>query len=72
MKAHRGFKSAMQHVDLGKKGGFSLHKGALHRALGVAEDEKIPAKKMAQARKSKNPHVRRMAASAKGLKAMKH
>jgi len=69
---HKGFKSAMQHVSLGKKGGFSLHKGALHRALGVAEGKKIPAKKMAQARKSKNPHVRRMAASAAGLKAMKH
>jgi len=69
-RVHKGFKSAVQHVSLGKKGGFSLHKGALHRALGVPEGEKIPASKMAKARRSKNPHVRRMAASAKGLKAM--
>lgn len=72
MKGHSGFRSAIKHVSLGKKGGFSLHKGALHRALGVPEGEKIPPKKMAQARKSKNAHVRKMAASAKGLGAMKH
>ena len=82
MRVHRGFSDvhravgAVPHktkrVDLGKKGGFSIHKGALHRALGVPEGQKIPAKKMAQARKSKNPHVRRMAASAAGLKAMRH
>lgn len=57
-------------VDLGKAGSFSVHKGALHRALGVKQGEPIPAKKLAKAFKSKNPHVRRMAASAKGLKAM--
>lgn len=57
-------------VNLGKKGKFGIHKGALHRALGVPEGEKIPAGKMAKAKVSKNPHVRRMAASAKGLKAM--
>jgi hypothetical protein len=66
-----GFKAAHKSVvDLGKKGSFSLHKGALHRALGVPEGEKIPAKKMAQARKSKSQHVRNMARSAAGLKAM--
>ena len=31
------------------------NKGALHRKLGVPEGEKIPAKKMAKAAKSKNP-----------------
>jgi hypothetical protein len=66
----KGAKSAIAHVSLGKKGGFSLHKGALHRALGVPEGEKIPAKKMVQARKSKSQHVRNMARSAAGLKAM--
>jgi hypothetical protein len=68
----RGFKHVLKHVSLGKKGGFSLHKGALHRALGVPEGQKIPAKKMAQARRSKSQHVRNMARSAAGLKAMKH
>ncbi len=53
-----------------KKGGFTINRGALHRALGVPSGQTIPAKKMAQASRSKNPHVRRMAASAKGLKAM--
>lgn len=54
-------------VDLGKHGSFHLHKGALHRALGVPEGDKIPASKMAQASHSSNPHVRHMAASAHGL-----
>ncbi len=62
----------MANVDLGKKGSFNVHKGALHRALHVPEGSKIPASKMAQAKRSSNPHVRNMARSAKGLKAMHH
>jgi hypothetical protein len=62
----------MAKVDLGKKGSFNVHKGALHRALGVAEGKKIPESKMDQARASSNPHVRNMARSAAGLKAMHH
>lgn len=57
-----------QTVSLGKKGSFKVRKGALHRALGVPEGEKIPASKMSP--KGKSPKVRRMIASAKGLKAM--
>lgn len=59
-------------VNLGKAGSFSVKKGALHRALGVPEGEKIPASKLAAASHSKNPHVRRMAASAKGFSKMHH
>ena len=44
------------------------HPGALHRALGVPEGEKIPAKKMAKAAKSKSPHMRKMVGLAKTLK----
>ena len=69
---HKGIRSALQHISLGKKGSFNVHKGALHRALGVPEGKKISAKKMAQARKSKSKHVRNMARSAAGLKAMGH
>jgi hypothetical protein len=36
-----------------------MHKGALHRALGVPEGEKIPAKKMAKAAHSKSPKIRK-------------
>lgn len=43
------------------------HPGALHRALGVPEGQKIPASKMAAARDSSNEHVRRMAAFARAL-----
>lgn len=60
-----------QDVDLGDAGSFNVHKGALHRALGVPEGTKISADKLAQASNSSNPHVRRMAASAKGFKAMR-
>lgn len=44
------------------------NKGALHRKLGVPEGEKIPAKKMAKAAKSKNPTVRKEVVLAKTLK----
>lgn len=60
-----------QHVDLGKKGSFSVKKGALHGMLGVPQGEKIPASDL-------EPHagdsalLRRRKASAKGFKAMKH
>jgi hypothetical protein len=43
------------------------HPGALHRALHVPEGEKIPAKKMAKAKRSDNPRIRRMAGLAKTL-----
>jgi len=58
-------------IDLGKHGDFNIHPGKLHRALGVPEDQPIPAEKLAEALKSKNPEIRRMAASAKGLEGMK-
>ena len=66
--AHKKQKKT-QHVDLGEHGSFNVHKGALHRALGVPEGEKIPAAKM------KGHHtgrLGRMIASAKGFKAMHH
>lgn len=43
-------------------------KGKLHRELGVPEGEKIPAKKMAKAAKSKNPKIQKQVAFAKTLK----
>jgi len=38
-----------------------LRKGGLHRALGVPEDETIPAAKLEAARNSSNEHVAHMA-----------
>jgi hypothetical protein len=38
-----------------------LRKGGLHRALGVPQDEKIPAEKLESARNSKNSHIAHMA-----------
>jgi hypothetical protein len=43
-------------------------RGKLHRELNVPEGEKIPAKKMAKAAKSKNPKIRKQVALAKTLK----
>lgn len=62
-------KSKTQEVDLGKKGSFTTHKGALHRALGVPEGEKIPESKLAG---HHHGHLGRMIAAAKGFKAMHH
>lgn len=44
-----------------------MKKGALHRALGVPVGEKIPAKKMAKAAKSKSPLMKKRVALAKTL-----
>jgi len=41
------------------------HPGALHRSLGVPQGQKIPAKKLAAARHSSNPTLRRRANLAK-------
>jgi DNA-binding PadR family transcriptional regulator len=49
-----------------------LRKGGLHRALHVAEGEKIPAAKLAAAKKSKNEHVRHMANFAATMSHFKH
>jgi hypothetical protein len=48
------------------------HPGGLHRALGVSQGQKIPAKKMAVAAHSKSEHIRRMVALAHTLRHMHH
>ncbi len=59
-------------VDLGRKGVFTVRKGALHRKLGIPEDETIPVTRLDSALKSGDPEERKEAASAKGFRAMKH
>lgn len=61
--------SKRKEVDLGEKGSFHVRKGALHRALGVPEGKKIPAKDLEGHHSGK---LGRMIASAKGFKAMHH
>lgn len=65
-------KTKVQTVSLGKKGSFKVHKGALHRALGVPEGQKLGASRIKSALHSKSASTRRMAASAEGLTHMKH
>lgn len=50
--------------------GATKNKGALHRALGVPEGEKIPEKKLSKAEHSENPRIRKEASLAKTLKKM--
>jgi len=57
-------------VNLGKKGSFKVRPGALHKALGVSSGSKLSSSDLSKASNSSNPKVRRMAASAKGFKAM--
>ena len=45
--------------------------GSLHKALGVKQGEKIPAKKLEKAEHSKNPSLKKKAVLAKTLKKMK-
>lgn len=49
-----------------------LHKGGLHRALGVPEGQTIPADKMAEAKNSSNPHVKAMANLAHTMEGWDH
>lgn len=49
-----------------------LNKGGLHRALGVAEGSPIPADKLAAAKNSTNPHVKKMADFAGTMEGWKH
>ena len=56
-------------VDLGSKGSFQEHPGALHRALGVPEGKKIPAKDLEGHHSGR---LGRMIASAKGFRSMSH
>jgi ribonuclease PH len=48
-----------------------LHKGGLHRALGISEDKDIPEERLDTALNSKNEHVRKMASLAKTMKSWK-
>lgn len=59
-----------QHVSLGEKGSFTVHKGKLHRAPGISEDEKIPASKLSP-KPGDSSEVKHEKASAKGFRAMK-
>jgi hypothetical protein len=45
-----------------------LRKGGLHDALHIPHDEKIPADRLAAAKNSKNPHVKKMAVLAGNMK----
>jgi hypothetical protein len=49
-----------------------LRAGGLHRALGVPTGEKIPADKLASARKSSNAHIKHMANFAHTMSGFKH
>jgi hypothetical protein len=55
-------------VNLGAKGSFTEHPGALHRALGVPTDKPIPKKDLEGHHSGR---LGRMVASAKGFAAMK-
>jgi hypothetical protein len=49
-----------------------LRKGGLHKALGVPQDETIPASKVEAATHSSNPHVQHMANFAQTMGGFKH
>lgn len=53
------------------KGAVAHNHGGLHRALGVPTGKKIPADKLAKAKRSPNEHIRKMANLASTLKSFK-
>jgi hypothetical protein len=48
------------------------HKGRLHSALGVPQGEKIPAAKLAKAKNSSSPALRKEATFAQNAKSFNH
>ena len=66
-----GRKKKTQKVDLGDKGSFTVHKGALHEALGIPQGDKIPAS-VKEPHAGDSPRLKRMRASAKGFSKMSH
>lgn len=48
------------------------HKGALHKDLGIPQDEKIPMKKIKKAEHSKDPKIAKRARLAETLKGFRH
>ncbi len=67
---HKSVKKT-QHVDLGEKGGFTVHKGKLHEALGIPQGEKIPASEK-EPHAGDSPELAAERRSAKGFSKMKH
>ena len=57
------------HVDLGSKGGFTVHEGGLHEALGIPRGKKLTAAQK-EPKPGDSSHVKHMKASAKGFAAM--
>lgn len=49
-----------------------MEKGALHKALGVSENKKIPEKKLIKATHSTNPLMKKRANLAETLKKLNH
>lgn len=49
-----------------------LHKGGLHRALGIPEGETIPKERIEEATHSKNEHVAKMAHLAQTMASWHH
>ena len=62
---------ATEKVDLGKKGSFSVKKGALHEMLGIESDKPIPTNKL-QPHAGDSTLLKRRKASARGFRAMNH
>lgn len=58
-------------VDLGKKGSFSVKKGALHSMLGVPQGQKLSESELTP-KPTDSPLLRHRKASAKGFRAMNH
>ena len=52
--------------------GATKNNGALHRALGVPEGQRIPERKLAEARKSRSPVMRKRVALARTLSRLSH
>jgi len=64
-------KKKTEHIDLGHKASFTVHKGKLHAALGIPQVQKLTASEK-EPKPGDSEHTKRMKASAAGFAAMKH
>lgn len=57
-------------IQKGKDSG-SIREGGLHKSLGIPAGKKIPAARIAKARRSRNPKIRKQANLARTFSRMK-
>lgn len=75
MKYNASGRGTQRKRQMRRKGGIKIkpsHEGDFHAAVGVPQGQKIPAAKIAAAKNSSDPHMRKMANFAANARHFRH